>query len=365
MKLAVKLLKRSDLTFFEPLYRLLNAGNQKSLNLNRSVLIDRFYPALAETKHKALIPIRLDIWGPDAAGQLQLSRSITKEAKNWRLNGEFVHNPDVEPERFDSLAPGDIALLRFDGISEPDTVKLVLVSASAALDIALHTKLVVLAGSSMRAVTQDELLTALEAAPPNHPARDLVQSGDEIADLEDAAGGDAAAAFRVTRRRNVTREELSAARERAGEIGVEGESLIAQWLTEQQDAGAIRRWHWVAEENAVHPFDFEVELLGGEVICVEVKSTTCPHARPFHISIAEVTAAAGTTRYDLYRLSGLSDGAATLRRSSAIGVWATELLASLATLPPGVWPQSFLVDPCHFAWTEPEEIAQIYDDEDV
>lgn len=46
MRFAVKKLSRSDLTFFEPQFRVQNAGNQKSINLNRDVFVDQLFPAL-------------------------------------------------------------------------------------------------------------------------------------------------------------------------------------------------------------------------------------------------------------------------------------------------------------------------------
>ena len=67
MKVAVKRLKRSDLTFFEPQFRRVNAGNQKALNLNRNVLVDTFYPDLRDIadQHDGTLPISLSVWGPD------------------------------------------------------------------------------------------------------------------------------------------------------------------------------------------------------------------------------------------------------------------------------------------------------------
>ncbi|MBA2920638.1 DUF3883 domain-containing protein [Sphingomonas sp. MAH-20] len=356
MKLAVKLLKRSDLTFFEPRYRLVNAGNQKSLNLNRSVLIDQFYPALADNRHKALLPVTLNIWGPAAAGRLRLSRSITKEAKNWRLNGEFVHNPDVEPSRFDALAPDDIALLRFDGAAAPHAVSLVLISAGAPAESLLHSRLVPLAGNSMRVIDAESLLEALEGIDPDHPARLLVTTDAELADIQDAAAGDPAATARTMTRRNLSREDVAAARERASETGAEGETLVAHWLAQQQEAGGLARWRWASEENALSPFDFSAQDLLGRDIHIEVKTTTAKVPRPFHISLAEVAAAATVAHYDLYRVSALNDGSGVLRRSENIAGWAQQLLAALAALPPGIIPQDFLVEEAVFAWSEPETI---------
>jgi len=364
MKLAVKLLKRSDLTFFEPQFRQVNAGNQKSLNLNRSVLVDTFYPALGELQHKAVIPVRLSIWGPDAAGEMCLSRSIAKEAKNWRLNGEFVHNPDISPARFNDLAPGDLALLRFDGAAAPQAVTLVVVSASAPADADLHAQLAPLAGVSMRAVTSEDLLEALADAPPEHPARLLVWDEAELADLEDAAEGDPAAAARISSRRKVSRDELAKALARAGETGLEGEALIASWLGEQECDGHVREWRWVADQDAISPFDFAAILADGTSVRIEVKTTTATGSRPFHISIAELMSAAKGERYDIFRLSCWDGATASLKIATDIGDWATSLLKMLEALSAGVRPQSFLVDEGQFSWSEPVTITAVSEAED-
>ncbi len=364
MKLAVKLLKRSDLTFFEPQFRQVNAGNQKSLNLNRAVLVDTFYPALGELQHKAVIPVCLSIWGPDAAAEMRLSRSIAKEAKNWRLNGEFVYNPDSSPARFNDLKAGDLALIRFDGAAAPDAVTLVVVSASASADAGLHGRLAPLAGTSMRAVTAEEFLEALADTPPEHPARLLVWDAAELADLEDAAEGDPSAAARLSSRRKVSRDELAKALARAGETGLEGEALVAQWLAGQEGDGHVREWGWVASLDAISPFDFTATAADGTFMQIEVKTTTVAGPRPFHISIAELTSAAQSERYDLFRLSGWDGTGASLRIATNIGAWAVSLLQALKTLPPGVRPQSFLVDENQFSWSEPVRLIAMSEDED-
>ena len=44
-RIAIKRLTASDCTLFEAVFRSIDAGNQKSINLNADVLIDRLYPA--------------------------------------------------------------------------------------------------------------------------------------------------------------------------------------------------------------------------------------------------------------------------------------------------------------------------------
>lgn len=44
MRFAIKRLSRSDLTFFEYQFRRQQAGNQKSINLNRNVFVEYHLP---------------------------------------------------------------------------------------------------------------------------------------------------------------------------------------------------------------------------------------------------------------------------------------------------------------------------------
>ena len=100
-RLAAKRLTAFDLTFFEKLFRTLNVGNQKSINLNADVFVESFYPSLPSLVPKLgdVIPITLTIFGPDGAPPHVISRAITKREayKNWPLDVEFIRDPDGEP----------------------------------------------------------------------------------------------------------------------------------------------------------------------------------------------------------------------------------------------------------------------------
>ena len=113
-KLALKRLTASDLTFFEWQFKNRNAGNQKAINLNADVFSNQLYPALEAIARDRQDKLGVDLWivGPAAAEPVNLQRKIIKGAsyKNWRLDGEFVHNPYDMPERFNMLEAGDIAL---------------------------------------------------------------------------------------------------------------------------------------------------------------------------------------------------------------------------------------------------------------
>lgn len=137
MRFAVKKLSRSDLTFFEPQFRIQNAGNQKSINLNRDVFVDQLFPAFPEvlTQAGGQLPVRLLIDGPGLGhDRIDVRRKLAKGTsyKNYRLNGEFVRNPEEEGSRFNALAEGDLAVLAFDGAGAPDLIRLFVLSASEA-----------------------------------------------------------------------------------------------------------------------------------------------------------------------------------------------------------------------------------------
>lgn len=102
---------------FEWQFRNKNAGNQKSINLNADVFIDRLYPSLQDTDvgRNGRVPLDLFLYGPGNARAWNLQRKIIKGGsyKNWRLNGEYIANPPDQPNRFDVLVPGDFVIFDF------------------------------------------------------------------------------------------------------------------------------------------------------------------------------------------------------------------------------------------------------------
>jgi len=126
MKLAIKALTQSDLSFFKVH---LKYSKQKAINLNSDIFIEKFYPHLQGAMRH--IKVSLTVFGPGGRGPHRLTRKIlyTAGGKNWRLNGEFIHDPEGETGRYDKLVEGDLALFGFDGIDEPDSAIMVLVSS--------------------------------------------------------------------------------------------------------------------------------------------------------------------------------------------------------------------------------------------
>jgi hypothetical protein len=140
LKLALKRLTSSDLTYFQ--WHLDNnpAGKQKAINLSRNVFIDVLYPSLQNmvnySESNVRIPIDLYIFGPALAGPYHLKRKIIKadSYKNWRLDGETIRSPEGEPERFMVLKPGDIAVMAFEGDLYPRVLHIDFLAADLDVD---------------------------------------------------------------------------------------------------------------------------------------------------------------------------------------------------------------------------------------
>ncbi len=103
---------------------------------------------------------------------------------------------------------------------------------------------------------------------------------------------------------------LQEARARAEAVGREGEVLLSDVIAGWVDSGRLLEATWVAEANAINPWDFEVMLPSGEPVRIEVKTTSGPFERAFHISQAEIECAANPaarhaptyTAYSAYRM---------------------------------------------------------------
>ncbi len=371
MKFAAKRLTRSDLTLFEDQFRRQNAGNQKSINLNRRVFVDLIFPG-APTRAAGTprrFPVSLRIFGPGGNRRPhQVMRKVIAAGgsqKNWRLNGETIHNPSGEDERYSDLQDGDYAIMGFEGDDVPDAIDLILISQTKIEDRRLVAELGRILGQSTMAVLSDDDLDALlRVAPPDHPVVELLDiDSDEL--LEEAALG-STAAIRVLRRRPIRRQtaaELAAARRRAETIGREGEVLVAAYLHRELVEGRIETFVWEADTNAVHPWDFTVTRRGGVVRRVEVKSTIGPHDRAMHISQAEVEAAAeaDAPRTDLWRISRLDGEGGTLRRSTNFRAIARRIVTITDDIEPGLTPDGWTVSSDRFAWSEPRQL--LFEDE--
>ncbi|GAN77311.1 protein NO VEIN domain-containing protein [Acidisphaera rubrifaciens] len=362
---AIKRLSASDCTLFKGVFRAINKGNQKSINLNADVLTGRLYPGLpaaaAATNNE--IALALTIYGPDAKEAHKLARKIIKTAsyKNWRLNGEFIPGPPNDPARYDGIQPGDLAIMSFTGEIAPRTLDLILVSRLSPTDAALHISLEKLfgdGGRSMIAVTPAQITEAADAASvmASHPVYIVAADADMETALEDAALGGLEGTSKLLqnkRNRLISAQDLAAAKARAGAIGMDGEGLIDTLLAAQTIAGKLANYRWVASENAIAPYDFETLTPSGEKILIDVKTTSGPFENVIHLSIAEIIQAADTIPYRIYRVFDLNDNGGWLRISDTINLLARRLKALHENhMPPGVRVDGFSIATSAMTWCE-------------
>lgn len=368
-KLALKRLTASDLTLFEWQFRHINAGNQKAINLNRDVFIDQLYPALpdAAAELEGRVPLDLWIYGPGSKSPINLQRKIVKFGtyKNWRLNGEFIHNPEDDVERFNQLAPGDFALFEFDGTIVPSSARMLLVSANYPEDIELH--------QAFESIINDQRMISVSAAQLAEMFDDISLSLDHAAlnfvtdeALEDAAQGGVEGMERLWDRIAQTRlspDALEKARRNAEGVGQNGEQLINDHFSRLKGQSQIAAFEWVSQKNAVAPYDFTLTEIE-EKIVIDVKSTTGDFQRKFHVSMNELLQMAnGEERYDLYRIYELNSNGAKLRVARNLKSFACSVLNAIRSLPPEVTPDGFSVNPACLQFEE-EATIEVFESEE-
>jgi hypothetical protein len=369
-KLALKRLTASDLTFFEWQFRNRNAGNQKAINLNADVLTGQLYPALDTIARERHNKLGVDLWiaGPDAAESVNLQRKIIKGTayKNWRLDGEFVYNPEGAAERFNVLQPGDIALLGFVGELAPDTVTLLLVGKNTPQDQSLFQGLDEILGTQRMIALESETLghlCHLQGVPQSHPVWSVVS--DE--DLAEAAAGQAPAVGRIlTRPRsaNLSLIELQEARREAERIGRLGEELFDIHLRRLLESGEIAGYDWTSDVNAISPYDFRVETIGSTEK-QEIKTTKGDFGREFYLSLAELRdMALGEEPYIIGRVYQVTPEGAKLRYSHQLRAYGQSILDALSTLPDGVTANGVTIRPDETMFDEEINLAGPVDPEE-
>lgn len=376
MRFAVKKLTRSDLTFFEYQFRRQNAGNQKSINLNRNIFVDLIFPAAAQVTGGVArqFPVPVILYGPGMRSQ---PHTITRKViaaggsqKNWRLNGEFVMDPDFDPTRYHELVADDFVVFGFDGANGlPTAVYMVLLSQSEPVDSQLLNQMLsIVGGRSMAEVSMAQLQSIVQASPANHPIRELLETERDEA-LQEAALGSAAGAEKLLRNpssRRMSAEALARARLVAEEAGRNGEVLVDIWLRREVREARLAEAVWVSERNAINPWDFEVTELSGTMVRIEVKSTTGPFERDLHISQSEVRFAAhnGSARTELWRVFAISSDGGWLQINRDIRPLAQSIAAAASSLPAGVVPDGYSILPSAMGtWTDAVQLTFDEDEE--
>jgi len=342
-KIGVKRLTASDLTFFEWHFRHRNAGNQKAINLNADVFISDLYPALPELSIESggKIPIDLSVFGPGTKGLHNLQRKIVKFGayKNWRLNGEFIYNPSEDSERYNSLRPGDFAVMEFLGVGVPNAIALLLVASSVTADTRLHAEIdAFMKGRKMAPMTSTELEAVVGAAKPDdrHPVRTLAVDRD----LEDAALGGSTGRRHLhahSATRQITKDALLHARKIADETGRLGEELVNGYLNREKAAGRLGAVEWTSQVDAVAPYDFRVVKPGGQSLLIDVKSTSGEFDRPVHFSFNEILQIVnGEEPYEVFRVYQASAAGGRLRICHDVRTLCQNVLEAITAVPDGV-----------------------------
>lgn len=335
-KIALKKLTLSDLTIFEYHYRQGKAGNQKSINLNRNIFETLFYPnltAVAEEKDWEPFILNLSIFGPGNAPSQVLPQKIIKGGtyKNWRLNGKLIPTPEND-ERYQVLDAGDYAIMEFIGAAWPTQMRMTMVAANHEDDAGLHSIIKSLYPKvRMKELTVGELSEIEEQTgnllPASHPFRDLLDSQD----LEDAAQGGIEGVQNLRKRRSargVSHEELRKAKKAAENVGHLGEEVLNQYLSGQV-GDSIDSYQWVASENAIAPYDFEVVIDGTKQL-IDAKSTGGPFTNPLHVSLAELREMAESDHvYRIYRLYEVKEDSAKVAISAPMSTMAASILACI------------------------------------
>ncbi len=365
-KLALKKLKRSDLSFFKSFLSKNPLAKQKGFNLDLSVIEGDFFPSLRaslEPLSKRAAHVDLTMFGPGMAEAHVLARKVKRDAKNIRLNGEVVDGPPTHPNRYDILTSGDFAIMEFVGAALPTAVNVVLIAAKHAEDSAIHSALKAILPSeddSMRALSERELEKVISdaAAPTSHPIRDWLDS----ALLEEIGLGNASAIHNlITRRRGrgLSPSDFKASKEAAERTGQLGEEILDQHLRHHGIA-EVSGYEWVAQSNAISPFDFLLRMNDGSVRHADAKSTSGKFSNPIYLSISEIKHALSSgIPYDLFRLYEVNETTANFRVAKDIRRQLEAVKSALEHLPPGVAADALSFTPSFFDF---EEAAFIVED---
>lgn len=144
----------------------------------------------------------------------------------------------------------------------------------------------------------------------------------------------------------MTRSELERARQRADDVGREGEEFVYGYFELQLLSAQIACFTWVSAENAISPYDFTTETIGRGTRKIEVKSTHGDFGQTLHLSLAQLFEMRDSEEeYDLFRIYALDDRTAKLRIANDTRTFASSLLDQFAGLPAGTTVDGISVNP--------------------
>ncbi|WP_298236586.1 DUF3883 domain-containing protein [uncultured Azohydromonas sp.] len=356
---SLKRLRASDLSLFKTYFLDHPGTNQKGFNLDVKIMEGKFFPdlrALLESLPKHAAHVDLTLVGPGGAEPHSLARKVKRDAKNIRLNGECVDAPVDDPERYDVLAPNDLAVMEFIGCPLPVAVNVVLIARSHELDQCLYKvfdKLMPDVADSMRSLSLREIEDAiLECVlPKDHPILDWLEDGL----LEEVGQGNARVAEEINARRSgrgMDPEAFMAAKASAERTGRWGEELLNGYFESLYRFPGSGEYEWVSRANAISPFDFRFSHGTHAERHIDAKSTSGPFERPIYMSVAEIRHAVHSgIPYDIYRLFHVTEDAAVFRIARDVGPKLAEILDALVHLPTGASVESLSFDPSFFEFS--------------
>ncbi len=358
LKIAAKRLTKSDLSLFHWHYheKYEEKSKQKAINLNANILVGELFPDLpdiADEKNNRLL-LDMQVLGPDMKPALGFARKIIKgdTYKNWRLDGEIIHNPDDDPNRFNVLDEGDIVLLVFEGEDSPEILRAYFLAQESGADQSIHGLLNGYLGPGpMKQLSVEDLddLISRGDVPTEHPIRELLLRDA----IEDLAMGGYEGAKELRRRRSsrtMTNREIENARLKCAKIGRDGEELFNAYLDAQKRSGGIKNYEWVARINAISPFDFTVEPLNGQPYSVDVKTTEGGFLNRIHVSFSELVEMTDSRDYNIARVYKIDGDRAKLRFSHPMKDIASGIMKEIAGLPEGVSIDSISISPEMINW---------------
>ena len=362
-KIAIKALTSSDLSFFKVHLRF---SKQKAINLNSDIFIDRFYPGLKGSYDPVFFPFT--IIGPRGKAAHRLARKALRSpgAKNWRLNGEIIHDPDGEPGRYGGLAANDFAAITFEGNERPEAVKLVLISAND--DSKLHAAIASLfefTGKNTMIEVSEAIIADLRAAtidayPVDEHPFDAIVFRDTVEEVlfGNVAASASAGAPPPGRSVAMSPQDLRRQLLAAEETGQLGEELFGNWLATK--GHSEDDFEWTSQTHARSPFDYEVHtakwIENTPHVFIDVKTTRGPFDRPVHMSIAELRFAEVTANYRIARLYDIAGAKPRVRILTGVQPFAKSIIASLDALPAGVIADSVQIKPEVFVVELDEEL---------
>jgi Protein NO VEIN, C-terminal len=201
----------------------------------------------------------------------------------------------------------------------------------------------------MRPQSENSLASAVPASEFRHSKSPDSQIED--AAIEDAAQGGIQGLARLTKAsRTISSEQLALARQRAQEVGMQGEQLIDRYFAQELKRERIDSYQWTSKERPLSSFDFHLSSAGNRCK-VEVKTTKYDFHQPIHISLAELREMRQSKEpYYLYRVYRLDGNRARFRIAEDAAEFAGRILDALCVLPDGITIDCISVQPKHFAF---------------